>query len=65
MERWQIQQKLYGDFQDWRVNLYQALAEHRLAYDWLHTLAGDLRQMLERVETEMLQAENREQNEER
>ena len=63
MEHWAIWQKLYGDFTDWRVRLYEAIARHQLSYDALHTLAGDLRQALERVEAEMLAAEDREKKE--
>ena len=59
---WQI---LYSAFTDWRVHLYDAIAKHQLSYDALHALAGDLHQVLERVETEMLQAENRERHQER
>ena len=59
MEPWVIWQMLYRDFTDWRVHLYDAITRHQLSYDALHTLAGDLRQVLERVETEMLIAEER------
>ncbi len=60
MEPWAIWQKQYGDFTNWRVRLYDAIVRHQLSYDALHTLSGDLRQALERVETEMLITEERE-----
>jgi hypothetical protein len=56
-EEKQIDERLYRQFQDWRVNLYQAIANHSLSYERLDTLAGDLRQALERVETEIMNAE--------
>ncbi len=65
MELWAIWQKLYGDFIDWRVRLYDAIARHQLSYDALHTLAGDLRHTLERVETEMAIAEEREKRQDK
>lgn len=61
MEPWAIWQKLYGDFTDWRVRLYESLANHQLSYEALHALSGDLRQVLEHVETEMAGAEAREE----
>ncbi len=57
-----VQQNVYSRMQDLRVDLYQALGTHQLSYDWLHTAAGDLRQMLERVESEMVAAEQREKD---
>jgi len=57
-----IEQQLYGKLQNLRVDLYQAIAQHQLSYDWLHAFAGDVRQILERVETEIPAAEQRERH---
>ena len=53
-----METKLYRDFQDWRVKLYQALANRQCSDDVLQTIAGDLRQTLERIESETQQAES-------
>ena len=58
-----MENKLYRDFQDWRVKLYQAIANRQCSDAMLQTLAGDLRQTLERIENATQQAdpEKREQ----
>jgi hypothetical protein len=59
MERWQTEQQLYSKFTDMRVDLRQAISQHQLGYDWLHALAGDIRELLGQIEGEMVLAEQK------
>lgn len=59
-ERFETEQRIYAELQGWRMSLYQALDEHRLSYDGVCTLEGDVRQILERIEAELKLAGQRE-----